>query len=53
MNVNYELDVNTDVLRILKKAISTDLRAVQTAVKILLLKSLTDEDPEQSIESNE
>ena len=56
MNVNYELDVNADVLRILKKSISSDLRAVQTAVKILLLKNLPDqgtEESEQVIESNE
>ena len=48
MNLDYKLDVNREVVGILKKSISPDLRAVKTAVKILLLKSMMHEDTEDS-----
>jgi len=47
MNTEYNLNVDEKIVEILRKSISTDLKAAHTAIKILLLKSLSNE--EQSV----
>ena len=49
MNTEYNLDVDERIVEILSKSISTDLKAAHTAIKILLLKSLSSEEQEQSV----
>ena len=49
MNTEYNLNVDEKIVEILSKSISTDLKAAHTAIKILLLKSLPDEEPEQLV----